>query len=40
MTVVELVGRPIVIPAFAEHQDIFASTEWIGVDCNRAEVDI
>ena len=40
MTVIELVGRSIVIPAFAEHEDIFASTERIGVDCDRAEVDI
>ena len=40
MTVVELVGRPVVIPAFAEYEDIFASTERIWVDSDRAEVDI
>ena len=40
MAVVELVRRPIVIPAFAEHEDIFASTERIREDCDRAEVDI
>ena len=40
VTVVELVGRPIVIPAFAEYEDIFASTERIWVDSDRAEVDI
>ena len=40
MTVIELVGCPIVIPAFAEYEDIFASTERIWVDSDRAEVDI
>jgi hypothetical protein len=40
MAVVEFVGRPIVIPALAEDEDIVATTEWIGKDSDGTEVDI
>lgn len=40
MTVVEFIGRPIVIPALAQHEDVVATTEGIGIDSYRAEVDI
>lgn len=40
MTVIELVGCPIVIPALAQYEDVVATTEWIWVDSYGAEVDI
>lgn len=40
MTVVELVGRAIVIPALAQNEDVVATTEWIGEDFDRSEIDV
>ena len=40
MTVVELVGCSIMIPALAQYEDVFASTEGIWVDGYGADVDI
>ena len=40
MTVVELIGCPIVIPALAQYEDIVATTEGIRIDSYGAEVDI
>lgn len=40
MTVVELVGCPIVIPALAQDEDVVTATEGVWVDGYRAEVDI
>lgn len=40
MTVVELVGGAIVVPALAKNEDIVATTERVGVDGYGTEVDI
>jgi hypothetical protein len=40
MTVIELVGSAIVVPALAKNEDIVAATEGIGVDGYGTEVDI
>ena len=40
MSVVELVGGAIVVPTLAEHENVIAATEWIGVDFDRSEVDV
>lgn len=40
MTVVVFVGASIRIPGLAEDEDIFALTEWIGVDGDGADVDV
>lgn len=40
MSVVELIGGAIVVPTLAEHENVIATTEWIGVDFDRSEVDI
>lgn len=38
--VVELVGRPIGIPGFAEHEDVVAEAEGVGVHGHGPDVDI
>ena len=40
VAVIELVWSSIVVPGFAHDKDIVATTEWIRVGCNGAEVDI
>lgn len=40
MSVVELVGGSVVIPGFAHDEDVVTTTERIGEDGNRAEVDV
>lgn len=40
MTVVELVGGSIGIPALGQDQDVWGTTEWIWEDCDGAKVDI
>ena len=40
MTVIELVGGAIVVPTLAEHENVVAATEGIGVDFDRSEVDV
>lgn len=40
MSVIELVGGAIVVPTLAEHENVIAATEGIGVDFNRSEVDV
>lgn len=40
MTVVELVGRSIGVPCFAEDEDVVTESEWVGEDGARADVDV
>ena len=40
MTVVELIGSAIMIPGFAENEDVLPTSERIGIDGNRAKIDI
>lgn len=40
MSVVELVWASIMVPGLAQNEDVVTTTEGIGVDGNRADVDI
>ncbi len=40
VAVVELVGRAIGIPAFAEHEDVGLQSEGIGEDGNGSQIDV
>ena len=40
MTIVELVRGAIMVPRLAENENVVATTEWIGEDLDRTEVDV
>ena len=40
MTVVELVGCPIMVPALAQHENVVTATERVWVDSYGTEIDI
>ena len=40
MAVVEFVGAAIPVPGFAEHENIVAATEGVGVNRDGAKVDV
>jgi len=40
VAVVELVGGSVRVPALSDNQDVGGTTEWVGEDSNRSEVNI
>lgn len=40
MAVIVFIGASIRIPSLAQDKNVIATTEWIGKDCDRADVDI
>lgn len=40
VTVVVFVGTSIRIPSLGQDKNVIATTEWVGKDCNRADIDV